>query len=83
MVQILKYETYYKVYNNGGRVVTYETWDENILQSTIQLLINLNIEYEVIDRTSSKKSVNWDTESGIPTVQTHGKTLRESYLEGD
>jgi len=52
VVQILKYETYYKVYNNGGKVVTYETWDGNIFKNTIQLLINLGIQYEVIDRTS-------------------------------
>lgn len=51
MVQILKYETYYKVYNNGGKVVTYDTWDENVLNSTINLLINLGVPYEVIDRT--------------------------------
>lgn len=83
MVQILKYETYYKVYNNGGKVVTYETWDENILKNTINLLINLGIKYEVIDRTGKLPNINWNTESGIPNIHTHDKTLRESYMEGE
>ncbi len=27
------------------------------------------------------KSVNWNTESGIPTIFTRGKTLRQQYHE--
>ena len=51
MLTILKYETFFKIINQRGETVTYETWDECVYESTIKLLIMLGINYEVIDRS--------------------------------
>lgn len=58
MVQILKCDDCCKIYNNGGRVVTYETNDKTILDNTIMLLANLGIQFEIIDRRCIKEDIN-------------------------
>lgn len=47
------------------------------------LIKNMNFSEVEVKRQKQIKSIDYDTESGIPNIYTHDKTLRESYMEGE
>lgn len=55
----------------------------NEVEGTIREMNFSEIEIRRTEKKTKDDSVNWDTESGIPTIHTHDKTLRESYIEGE
>lgn len=44
-------------------------------------LIELLKKYILKKERKKKQSINWNTESGIPTIYTRDKTLRQQYRE--
>lgn len=44
---------------------------------------NMDFSEVEVKRQKQVKSIDFDTESGIPNIYTNDKTLRESYMEGE